>query len=598
MSAPKPRTTRKKRTKNAPQNQQITTSEPSYFDSALDAVSGLSVAQKVGFAVSAIALLSTAAIQLSSSSKKQSKDKKQNGKSFGEDSIKGSKTDKIPTAHVTKAFQACLASKRPQQQLIADQFYAEIKKWSSEQLEVDGQTIVVNFLFWYYRSMNVPETRFHSEQAEHIRYWADYPITSDVKWDYYNIKFDYMYSTALLQKSIPHMKQFYKWIQSETPRPTPDDAKSRKPNYHLTRYQAACILGDWEEGVRTTGQLIKDLSSKATASTATRNDFFMHYTLRALELPASNPNFGLIYKIVDRLLAEFPKTEQPPPVFTNWSILSFKYRNTDYKNNTYLQDQEFVFASDKIKDADGYYTLYPTTSTLNTRLHKKINIWGRVCQMVSPVFGAAGFLPLTGSWSDTKLYMETSWTYRGSGQRLTRKHVIMRVERLPVEQEVESKDFFGKTKSDKGYVWKGHLTVHMKRLKAGMSLRDLYDKEGEDYFSGEKAIKEKEKEIKKEDETQEEVKGNGAVNDTVEQTDEKKEATDADKEEDKVKEDEQDKESENAKKEDETDKEKEVVSKDTEEPQAETETQIYEVELIINKDDGTDKDRELKKRIL
>ena len=50
--------------------------------------------------------------------------------------------------------------------------------------------------------MNVPETKFTSEQAEHIRYWADYPLTNDIKWDYYNIKFDYMYSTALLQRFV------------------------------------------------------------------------------------------------------------------------------------------------------------------------------------------------------------------------------------------------------------------------------------------------------------------------------------------------------------------------------------------------------------
>ena len=54
------------------------------------------------------------------------------------------KGEKIPTAQVTKAFQTCLASKRPQQQLVADQFYGEINKWSSDQLDVDGQTIIVN----------------------------------------------------------------------------------------------------------------------------------------------------------------------------------------------------------------------------------------------------------------------------------------------------------------------------------------------------------------------------------------------------------------------------------------------------------------------
>lgn len=69
---------------------------------------------------------------------------------------KGSK-EKIPTAQITKAFQACLASKRPQQQLVADKFYEEINKWTSDQLDVDGQTIVVN-VCWNLFAFNVSFT--------------------------------------------------------------------------------------------------------------------------------------------------------------------------------------------------------------------------------------------------------------------------------------------------------------------------------------------------------------------------------------------------------------------------------------------------------
>eukprot|EP01084_Bolivina_argentea_P114432 203723_1 len=126
--------------------------------------------------------------------------------------------EKIPTSVISQAFRACLSSTRPQQQQIADRFYADINKWCADQLDVTGITMVVNFLFWYYRSANGPQGKFYSRQAEHIRYWADYPITNDIKWDYYNIKFDYIYSTALLQKSIPHMKKFYHDINKETPR--------------------------------------------------------------------------------------------------------------------------------------------------------------------------------------------------------------------------------------------------------------------------------------------------------------------------------------------------------------------------------------------
>ena len=52
--------------------------------------------------------------------------------------------EKIPASQITKAFQACLSSKRPQQQLISDKLYEEINKWTPDQVDVDGQTIVVN----------------------------------------------------------------------------------------------------------------------------------------------------------------------------------------------------------------------------------------------------------------------------------------------------------------------------------------------------------------------------------------------------------------------------------------------------------------------
>jgi len=371
----------------------------------------------------------------------------------------------------------------------------ELKQWSSAQVDVDGQTILVNFLFWYYRSQNVPETRFHSEQAEHIRYWADYPLTDDLKWDFFNIKFDYLYSTALLQKSIPHMRRFYKWVRSVPARPTPESASSRKPNFLLTQFQAACILGDWE-GVQTLGAQIEALSKTATSATAPRNDYLMHYTLRALELPSSNPNFGLMLKLVEKLKAEFDPLTISPPIFAEWRMLSFKYRNraldapagsTTYSlSQGWLADQDFVFASDKILGENGWYTFFPCASALNQRISKKVCLWGRVAQMVSPVLGAAGFLPLTGSWSDTKLHLAMNWTFRGAENRLTRKSVVLSVQRTPREETVTSKDYFGKVREEKGYVWKGTLRVYRKRLEKNTTIRSLYDQEGGDYFDGER----------------------------------------------------------------------------------------------------------------
>jgi len=594
--AAKPRTTRSKRPKNGSSPKSTASNESSesgLFVNAYNAVAGLSIPQKVGLGVSAVALLSTAFVTFgpaAKSGKNKMKSLTPDGRRSKMEEIepwkcktprrgkkgKKGKTEMISTEQITKAFQTCLASKRPQQQLVADEFFSQIKMWSSDQLEVDGQTIVVNFLFWYYRSANVPATRFTSEQAEHIRYWADYPITADLKWDFYNIKFDYLYSTALLQQSIPHMKQFYRWICGETPRSVPEDASSRKPNYYLTKYQAACILGDWKDGVKTVGQRLKALSNNgATAgggsgAATTRSDYFMHYTLRALELPTSNPNFGLMYKIVDKLEAEFPPMDLPPPQFGSWSILSFKYKNSE-DGTSYLQDQDFIFASDKIKGDDGWYTFYPQQSTMTSRLPKKVQIWGRVCQMVSPVFGAAGFLPLTGSWSDTKLYMQTNWTFRGKGNRLTRKHVIMRCERFPLEEEVESKDFFGKTKSDKGFLWRGHITIHMKKLPKGMTIRNLYDDEGEDYFDGEAAIQKKR-------EQDADVKGNGAVSEVNENADNDAPSTSGTTETATA----------------------DTATTETAKPAEEslTETQVYEVELVISKEDAADKSKEMTKAIL
>merc|ERR1712129_424599 len=97
----------------------------------------------------------------------------------------------------------------------------------------------------------------------------------------------------------------------------------------------------------------------------------------------------------------------------------------------------------------------------------------------------------------------------------TRKHVIMRVERLPIEKEVESKDYFGKIKKEKGYVWKGYLTVHMMKLAKGVTVKSLHGAEGEDYFDGEEAIKRRVEQLqqKKEEPTNDDddAKGNGAM---------------------------------------------------------------------------------------
>ena len=171
--------------------------------------------------------------------------------------------------------------------------------------------------------------------------------------------------------------------------------------------------------------------------------------------------------------------------------------------------------------------------------------------------------------------MQTSWTFRGSGNRLTRKHVIMKIERLPVEEEVESKDYFGKQKSETGFVWKGTITIYMKKLPKGMTIRNLYDSEGEDFFDGEK-VDNKKKEAK---DKEEEDKPKPAEDDAKvrENDDNANDDGDNPKGNGAVK-----------VKDDEDNKVKEV----------EVDQQIYDVELVISKEDPNDKDKDLKKRIL
>ena len=69
--ATQPRTTRKrpKKPQNGINTNHAPDSSENIFDSTLNTISSLSVAQKVGLGVSAMALLSTAAIKLSASTK-------------------------------------------------------------------------------------------------------------------------------------------------------------------------------------------------------------------------------------------------------------------------------------------------------------------------------------------------------------------------------------------------------------------------------------------------------------------------------------------------------------------------------------------------
>lgn len=371
-----------------------------------------------------------------------------------------------------------MAAKRPEQALIADNFYHQILSWNAKQLEFSGQSIIVNYLLWYYRTLNVHNSYLSAEQGGHIRYWADFQLKDDTEWGYYNIKFDYMYTIALLSKSVPHMRVFYKWLLSEDAnvRHPPPKNSTRKQNYYLTRFQTACILGQWSDVYRMAAHIRRLIKGKNIEQSSTpgndesllpRSDYFMYYTLRAMEQPTSNPNFSIIYQSLPYLEQEFgPPSMLAPPVFTTLHVYQYRYRNVD-ENVTQIVNNSFVFTSDKFLDDDGYYKWYPMQSAVIARVPKVITIWGRICQMVSPLTGTAGFLPMTGTWSDTKIYMQSDWTFRAMRTQLTRKQGILEIERTSKERTVKTPEMFGSGERSKtGYVWKGKLSVYTKQLKS------------------------------------------------------------------------------------------------------------------------------------
>ena len=151
---------------------------------------------------------------------------------------------------------------------------------------------------------NTPITTFTSEQADHIRYWADYELTKTLDYSVFNLKFDFMYSIALLQRSIPHMKKFWNFLHNTEPRSPPKAPEfaggqfpptRKKDNYQLTRYQAACILGNWTE-VKSVGRKLQQIAD-SSAHVSPKDNYMLNYTLRAMEMPQSNANFGQMYKL-------------------------------------------------------------------------------------------------------------------------------------------------------------------------------------------------------------------------------------------------------------------------------------------------------------
>ena len=309
------------------------------------------------------------------------------------------------------SFQKIMKTRGKTQTDQTESLYNQVLKWKFDMIDTRGKHCIVNFLIFYYtrKQINKP---FTSNQCDHIRYWANFD-TNNIEWDLYNIKFDLLFSIAMLQQSIPHLKVFYKWVSDETPKQPPsiNDSNNtgnitnsfsnipKKNNYLLTRYQSACILGDWNN-VQAIGKMIQKL----------KNDYFITYNFRSLELPTKNPNYGLIYNMVPIISQKFERNMSVPPMFDTWSIPSFKYKPINCGNITSKEVSQYVYANDKIMDNNGFYVFYPTQNMLMTRQPNVIKIWGKICQFISPLSGSTSFslLPMTGTWNDTLLYMQVT----------------------------------------------------------------------------------------------------------------------------------------------------------------------------------------------
>lgn len=165
-------------------------------------------------------------------------------------------------------------------------------------------------------------------------------------------------------------------------------------------------------------------------------------------------------RIVDKLAADYPTKLMPPPRFGVWQVHSFKYRNHDV-NATPTDDSKFVVASINMKDKENWYHFYPPLSRMVSmaRIPREVKIWGRIAQMMSPMTGLSGCLPMTGTWSDLELYLEMEWTYRADNTRNRCKRGVLKLEREPYEEKVTRTDVFGRETSETGYTWKGTLTI-------------------------------------------------------------------------------------------------------------------------------------------
>ena len=77
---------------------------------------------------------------------------------------------------------------------------------------------------------------------------------------------------------------------------------------------------------------------------------------------------------------------------------------TSEQNITVLKKQK------KKVGEDGWLTWYgPVGSKRGLRLpqaQRTVSVWGHICQMLTPVVGVSGFLPVTGVWTDTFIHAQ------------------------------------------------------------------------------------------------------------------------------------------------------------------------------------------------
>ncbi|ETO27327.1 hypothetical protein RFI_09803, partial [Reticulomyxa filosa] len=258
--------------------------------------------------------------------------------------------------------------------------------------------------------------------------------------------------------------------------------------FALTKFQAACILGHWDD-VRRMGALVEALSLKA--GKLGKNNHFNNYTMRALEQRGGGFDFGQFYKfclclskfllMINVLQEKIPPTMLDSPKFEEWTIHALRYKNLN-PTATLEEDSQFVMTHEQMIDTERYSVLFPVSQQRGTwiAVPSVIQHAGRLSDTKESFIEWSFLLvPLVkkknsffflfpesyGLFFITLLQTQFEWTYPLSHERqMVRKVGKMELERLPFTRTIEdSGNLFETGSQGTGYVWEGTLEVTMEK---------------------------------------------------------------------------------------------------------------------------------------